>query len=153
MAKTSRVSLLMETGWPTLHKRRHIQSLCIFYTIHAGTAPNYLTNILDKYRFNHVYSTRNTNMYRQPNSNSVKFANTFFPKCINMWNSLNNEQRSIKSISMFKCALNPKYQKTVWHYYGQRWGNIHHARLRMGYSKLRCDLFKNYHVVPNENCV
>jgi hypothetical protein len=54
---------------------------------------------------------------------------------------------------MFKSALNPKYQKTVWHYYGQRWGNIHHARLRMGFSKLRSDLFKNYHVIPNESCL
>ena len=37
-------------------------------------------------------------------------------------------------------------------YYGKRWSNIHHARLRMGCSGLKYDLYTNVHVVDSPYC-
>jgi hypothetical protein len=152
MARTSRAALLIETGWPTLQKRRHIQILNMFYMIHAGTAPTYLINILDRYKPDRVYATRNINKYLPPKCKTAKFSTSFFPKSIRLWNSLENDQRSKPTLSSFKACINSSQFRIVWNYYGQRWGNVHHARLRMGYSKLNSDLYSKLHVIQSEHC-
>ena len=38
-------------------------------------------------------------------------------------------------------------------YYGERWTGIHHARLHMGCSSLKSDLFFNLHVTDNPSCL
>ena len=45
-----------------------------------------------------------------------------------------------------------KYMINVLYYYGQRWPSVHHARLRIGCSKLKYDLCYNLHVIENPNC-
>ena len=36
--------------------------------------------------------------------------------------------------------------------YGERWPSVHHARIRMGCSKLNGDLCRNLHVIPEPTC-
>ena len=38
------------------------------------------------------------------------------------------------------------------YYYGKRWPAIHHARLRIGCSKLNSDLCHNLHVIESAQC-
>ena len=38
------------------------------------------------------------------------------------------------------------------YYYGKRWTPIHHARMRIGCSKLNADLTFNLHVLDNASC-
>jgi hypothetical protein len=48
--------------------------------------------------------------------------------------------------------LHPKTPKTGLYYYGERWPNVHHARLRMCCSLLNSHLHKNIHVIDSSSC-
>jgi hypothetical protein len=69
-----------------------------------------------------------------------------------LWNSLDVSIRELQSISEFKLKIKPKIKKQEILYYGERWTNIMHARLRMGCSKLKSDLFYNLHVIDDPYC-
>ena len=50
-------------------------------------------------------------------------------------------------------ALQKKADDTnILYYYGERWAQIHHARLRIGCSKLNADLCFNLHVRNDATC-
>ena len=43
-------------------------------------------------------------------------------------------------------------QINILYYYGDRWPQIHHARMRIGCSKLNNDLTNKLHVIDNASC-
>ena len=45
-----------------------------------------------------------------------------------------------------------KSELVVLYYFGQRWPSVHHARMRIGCSKLNHDLYSNLHVRDNPSC-
>ena len=53
----------------------------------------------------------------------------------------------------FKAHLKSKLQvPDEYYYYGERWASVHHARMRIGCSKLNSDLCYNLHVINNPTC-
>ena len=57
------------------------------------------------------------------------------------------------TLTSFKSQLHKAYKETnVLYYYGYRWAAVHHARLRIGCSKLKYDLCYNLHVVNDPQC-
>ena len=43
-------------------------------------------------------------------------------------------------------------ERILLYYYGKRWSSIHHARMRIGCSKLNYDLCNNLHVIEHMSC-
>ena len=61
--------------------------------------------------------------------------------------------RNSSTLSSFKRALQyEKHQCNVLFYYSERWASVHHARIRMGCSKLNYDLCTRLHVIDNPSC-
>jgi hypothetical protein len=152
MKGTSRSKLVMEYGKPLLQKRRNIHVLCQLYKIINGNAPMYLSNILDQYQNQNPYNLRSQPTYRQPLSNTTHFSRSFFPYALRLWNSIPTSTRNANSLSIFKSKLNPPNPKVPLFYYGKRWANVHHARLRMRYSALKDDLCNRLHVMKDSIC-
>ncbi len=69
-----------------------------------------------------------------------------------MWNKLTEEVRTADSVYTFKSNTAPQKESQVLYYYGERWLAIHHARLRIGCSKLNSDLCHNLHVIDDPAC-
>ena len=88
-----------------------------------------------------------------PKTRTETFKRSFIPSTINMWNSLDPSLKTKPLLSSFKKSLRPpKDPMTNIYYYGKRWPSIHHARLRIGCSKLNSHLHYNLHVIPSPNC-
>jgi hypothetical protein len=80
------------------------------------------------------------------------YSKSFFPYAIKLWNSIPDDIRSANSLSTFKSKLNPPKSPMTIYYYGKRWANVHHARLRMKYSALNDDLCNRLHVINDSSC-
>jgi hypothetical protein len=112
-----------------------------------------LTNILGNYRRRQNYQLRTNTQYSIPHGNTQKQDKSFFFKAIHLWNSLDADIRNSKSLNILKSKLLPKPNiLSVSYYYGKRWPNIHHARIRMGCSGLNADLHYNLHVSNSPKC-
>ena len=153
-AKSNIASLYKDTGWSAFNQRKETSILVMFYKIKNGQAPEYLQNLLppdnqDK----STYNLRNKQDLSIPFARLETYKRSFFPNAIRLWNSLPICVRSCQSIMEFKTALQQKPDDiTVLYYYGQRWAQIHHARLRTGCSKLNADLCYNLHVRNDPTC-
>jgi hypothetical protein len=153
IARTPTAAIYKEYGQKLLGERRFAHVLSYFYKIHYGFAPEYLVDILLKYTNVRNYGTRDKSTYRLPFSRSTAFLNSFFPRTIRLWNNLDLEIQNSLSLPTFKNSISPitKEQKIL--YYGERWSNVHHARMRMGCSKLNSHLHFNIHVIPTPRCL
>jgi hypothetical protein len=152
IAKTSSATIFDELQFQSLEDRRNAHTLLFFYKIHSGKAPKYLLDILAGYIRKKLYMTRDCSQYFVPFTRSTNFLNSFFPRTIRIWNEIDPAVRRLDSISQFKLRIQTKLKKNILYYYGQRWANIHHARIRMGCSKLNADLYHNYHVILSPAC-
>jgi hypothetical protein len=153
-ARCSTIGLYAETAWQTLTKRREIHRLSLYYKIVNGNAPKYLTDLLPTTVQNRTnYNLRN----RQNRDNQLTRLNcltySFFPNTTKLWNDLTAIIKSRPSIEAFKSALikgvpakNPLYL------FGGRLEACIHARLRIGNSPLKADLFHSLHVIPSPLC-
>jgi hypothetical protein len=116
-------------------------------------APTRLQIILEKYKKKQTYQLRDNIQYEIPLGTSQKFDKSFFPKAISLWNSLSFETRNSDSLIILKSKLIPKPNPLlISYYYGKRWPNIHHARLRLGCSGLNGDLHYNLHARNSPVC-
>ena len=74
---------------------------------------------------------------------------TFFPHTLSLWNKLDLETRKSPSLS----GITPKPDKFEYFCHScDRRAGIHHARLRIGCSKLKSHLHNNLHVIEEESC-
>jgi hypothetical protein len=149
---TSHAKLYIEYGKSSLLKRRNINVLNLFYQIHNKNCASYLKDILNSFTHVNRYNLRATMTYKNPLCKLVVYARSFFPFAIKLWNSLPIETRSLPTLSQFKSELNPKNFRVPLYYYGKRWPGVHHARMRMGCSKLNFDLCCNLYVQENKSC-
>ncbi len=151
----SNIKLLHEeTGWPTLTERRTKHVLCSFFKILHDMSPS---PILETYntlvaREQH-YALRNMNHIPAPFTRTESYRRSYFPDAIRRWNQLSPTLKENHSFEEFKQLLNmPTIPKQDILYYGDRWASIHHARIRLGCSKLNSHLCNNLHVIPSSTC-
>ena len=74
---------------------------------------------------------------------------SFIPTAVGLWNKLDKSTRTSTSIHQFKTNINKTggtKVASILYYYGKRWPSIHHARLRLGCSKLNSDVCYNLHI-------
>ena len=98
------------------------------------------------------YGLRNNDAIKAPFTRTESFRRSFVPYAINLWNTLPAETRDIATLQLFKVAIKVKENPKEIYYYGERWPAIHHARTRIGCSKLNAHLCLNLHVIPLSTC-
>jgi len=152
---TSTETLYNELGWRSLSDRRDIHSLSLFYQIINGASPEYLTEHIPQHVGDRVptYGLRNRSNITPFFTRTERFRNSFFPRAVRLWNSLDLSIRNSPSYKSFKAKLMPTNPNSCaeLYYWGDRQLNIQHARLRMGCSILNEHLFKN-HVLQSAAC-
>ena len=123
------------------------------YKIIDGIAPEYLQRILTSYRNHPIgYKLRFRTNHVAPFTKQT-CRNSFFHKGISLWENLPEDSRIKTSLNRFKSHLKKEYPKqNPLYYYGERWPQIHHARMRIGCSKLKNDLFSNLRVINTKQC-
>mgnify|MGYP001606106713 FL=1 len=122
--------------------------------VHAK-APVYLVDMFTELQRIpvHNYALRTSEKLRIPFSRLNTYKNSFFPRSIESWNKLPTKSKRINSYTGFKEALKQRERdKNILYYYGERWSSVHHARMRMGCSKLNKDLSYNLHVSDDPSC-
>ena len=123
------------------------------YKIVNGLAPTYLTDLLPNTVGEDTnYGLRNTDAIRAPFTRTESYRRSFLPHAIHVWNILPTETQDIATLHMFKVAIKPKENPIEVYYHGERLPSIHHARTRIGCSKLNAHLCHNLHVVPLPTC-
>ena len=115
--------------------------------------PDYLSDLVPPLvGDSNPYSIRNANDIQSIRARTNLFFNSFFPSIIRAWNSLPQDIKDANTVTAFKYCLNrhrilpPKYYNA-----GSRIGQILHARLRMGFSKLNSHLYSK-NIVPSPSC-
>jgi hypothetical protein len=153
-ARSNIANLYEDTNLPTIEQRISVASCCMMYKIINGIAPAYLQDILVSYRNHPVrYTFRNRADHVSPYTKEV-CRNSFFHKGISLWENLPENYRNKPSVSSFKAHVKKDYpKKNLLYYYGRRWPQVHHSRIRIGCSKLNWDLFNNLHVIDSMECL
>ena len=146
---TSHVLLLSELGWDELIQRREKHKVVLFHKIVNGLSPPYLQELLpEKSR-----SPRTPYNYLNFKCRTTSYASSFFPSVVQKWNSLSDLIKSSTSTRLLKTKLESlndiKYRK--YFSYGSGNEHTHHARMRMGLSALRWQLYE-HHIVDNPIC-
>ncbi len=154
-ARSSSIQVLEECNGKTISQQINCSSLILMYKILHGKVPEYLTNIHLELQGEamHTYNLRNRGNLRIPLCRLYTFKKSFFPRAIESWNSLSANMKSSSSLEKFRQSIKKQsHELLVLYYYGKRWPSVHHARMRMGCSKLNFDLFHNLHVVDTDKC-
>ena len=152
--RCSREGLYNETLWESLQSRRSFHRLSLMFTIVHNTAPVYLRNLLPAYRNDLTnYNLRNRRNLTAPQGRLEVTRNSFFPSTVSSWNNLPQQVRDLPSINAFKSNHKNRLPKPNFLYnIGERLNQIIHARLRIGCSLLKFDLYHNLHVIPDSTC-
>ena len=99
---TSRVKLYDELGWESLSDRRWGRRLTLYYKIVNGETPAYL--------FDHVPNEAPRALRKfipkAPITRTQRYANSFFPYCINHWETLDGDIKYSTSVQKFKDNIN-----------------------------------------------
>ena len=116
--------MLIELELPTLKQRRKDKRLCFLYNISKGKVPaipanDFLIPIKNKRKIkaktydscitqNIIKRHQNlhNNCFQLPESKTLPYKNSFFPRTISEWNELSEVVVSAPSIDVFKARLN-----------------------------------------------
>ena len=153
-ARSSISRLYEDTGFFNIKTRCNNSMLTMMFKIKNNNCPAYLRDLLPPENKDlSKYNLRNKDNFNIPFARLDTFKRSFFPAAVSLWNALSENVRILRSLDEFKNYLKSSCDElNVLYYYGQRWPSVHHARLRMGCSKLRCDLFFNLHVIDDPKC-
>ena len=147
-------NLYRDTGWVPLHDRQDIHSLCLLYKLFRGEG-SYLRDILPPEvgeRTDYRYPLRNTNDADIPFTRLDIFKRSFFPHTLSLWNQLDLETQKSHFLSVFKEGITKKPDKLEYFCHScDRWAGIHHARIRIGCSKLKSHLYNDLHVIEEKS--
>jgi hypothetical protein len=154
-ARSNIAKLYDDLLWQSIKDRRDQAMLTMIYKIKNDLAPSYLYHLLPpEFREYVGYNLRNSQNILLPFTRLESFRRSFFPFSIRLWNALPVDTRSSLSVSDFKVALKQDIvEPNLLYYYGERWASVHHARIRIGCSKLNADLCLNLHVKDNTTCL
>jgi len=161
--RTETIKLMAETGWDDLETRRARAKMACFFQIAKGTSPPYLREKISfkpqQTRSSRALS-RNNALIIEPQCRTTCYKTSFFPHCIQTWNSLKNDVVNSTSISMFKnhLMLLPAYAQRKRSLQSLQYIKSvkgHTGRLitqfRLGLSPLRNELF-TYNITDNPFC-
>ncbi len=152
-ARSNIINVHQEFGGYTVNDRIRQASLTMMYKIVRGMAPQYLIDILLEFNGPRHYVLRNNANLRVPYCRLETYMKSFFPRGIGLWNDLSQESKSKDTVECFKKQfVGERRELQIIYYYGKRWPSVHHARMRIGCSKLNYDLFYNLHVVDAPSC-
>ncbi len=154
-ARSNIAKLYSETSMNSIMDRRDKAILTMFYKTNHSQVPDYLRELLPSSNQNNLrYTFRNNYQFKLPFARLESFRRSFIPYSIKLWNALTVDGQNKNSLHEFKSYLTVCYDNVpnVLYYYGHRWANVHHARLRMGCSGLNSDLFNNLHVIDSPLC-
>ncbi|XP_071149550.1 uncharacterized protein [Mytilus edulis] len=142
-----------ETGWELLSERRKKHKIIKFHEMFHNKTPDYLSDIIPQQLFNiHNYDTRRTNDTQHIKCRTAFYQKSFLPSVIRSWNAIPDDIRLSPSKFTLKSYLNQNVRKMPnYYFYGDRKGQILHARLRMDCSNLNEHLFKR-NLVESKNC-
>ena len=145
---TSREKLYEELGWEFLSKRRWQRRLSVFYKIVNHLTPSYLFDHIPQQTFPNVLLR--SNITKPPASRTERYDNSFFPFCINSWNTLDNSIQSLPSVQQFKNKLNEFIRPKRNSFYAIRdnFGIKLLTKIRVSFSDLRDDRYNH-----NFNCI
>ena len=149
---TSREKLYDELGWESLSMRRWSRRMTIFYKIHNGMTPSYLLDHIPENSTINVSLRRNTN--KPLFSRTDRYANSFFPFCINNWNILDSAIKSSLSLKEFKTKLNNFVRPKGNIFYGIRdsFGIKLLTKIRISFSDLRDHRYNHNFNCANPIC-
>ena len=151
---TSRERLYEELGLEHLSDRRWYRKLCMFWKIVNGSqCPKYLNEYLPRLQFSH--NSERNKLFAKMKCHRDYYLYSFFPYCVNQWNTLDPAIRNTTSINSFKYALLQFIRPSKSSVY-----NIHEpfglkllTRLRLELSHLRDHKFKhNFQDTLNPLC-
>jgi len=149
---TSTSMMYEELGWTSMKHRRDVHSLCLFYKIVNGMAPQYLIDeVPEKVRNRTQRCLRNNDDYTQLAARTNTYSKSFFPYTIKLWNALDSRTRSIDNVTQFKKSINPKPSINSLFTIGPRYINVIWSRIRMKCSALKGHLY-NMHIIDNPAC-
>ena len=129
--------LYHEVQIPLISARRDNQMTVMMYKIYNNPDLNFLQDLIPvdieiPHQYNLCHPGRDN--IRQPRLNST--LRSFFFFGLTLWKQLPVNIRELESLSIFKSSIYVKPDKNVLYYYGQRWSNVHHSRIRIGCSKI-----------------
>ena len=116
----------------------------MFYSMHNGTAPEYLCDLLPPLVGQlSNYNLRNNLDYVIPNFRLESTRRSFIPATAAEWNRMSPEIRNSRNINIFKSKIKTVTSKPpVYFNHGVRALNIIHTRLRNMSSCLNADLHR-----------
>ena len=146
---TSREKLYDELGWESLSDRRWGRRMSLYYKIVNGQTP--------AYRFDHVPSEapRTLRKYvpKAPITKTKRYANSFFPYCINHWETLDNAIKYSTSAQSFKNKINERIRAEPSPCCKQnRHGMKRLTQIRVDFSDLRDHRFNHRFNCPSPIC-
>ena len=145
--------LYQELGWEQLSSRRRKYKLVLFYKMQNGLCPAYLTQLVPgQVGQASSYNLRNARNLQTIHATTQLYYNSFFPSVIRDWNTLPSSIRTLPTVESFKRSLNTQtYRKPSFYFCGDRFGQIHHTRLRTNCSSLKYYLYHKG-IIDNPNC-
>lgn len=152
---TSTDNLVKEMGWVSLSKRRLFQKLILMYKYNNNQLPSYLNDIYPSNVSETTgYNLRNSLDYATVTRRLEIYSRSVIPSSISAWNNLDINIRNSPTLSSFKYKLNQLFkpqQVPDYYFYGERYLQIHHARIRNRCSNLNADLCYN-HLKDSSRC-
>ena len=152
-ARSNIANLYDEISIHPFEERIKCSSLNMMYKIVNKTAPAYLCHILPQQDECRPYNLRPKEAIKEPFCRLEILKRSFLPRTIKLWNQLPLHIQASDSLTSFKNYFKPESpERLTLYYYGERWPSVHHARMRIGCSKLNFDLCNNLHVIENSIC-
>ena len=150
---TSHVNLLRELGWSTLADRRKYFKLVLFYKMYHKLTPSYLSNLVPPPPAGRAL--RHSMSVRPIRCRTSRLSNSFLPDAVKQWNNLPSDIRDSLSLHIFKSKLKATLLATdtvpEFYLHGDRFANICHTQLRLGFSRLNSHLHK-INILPDPSC-
>jgi hypothetical protein len=153
-ARCNRAKLYEETKFETMKDRRKNHRLTMLYKMVYQLVPPLLYYLLPEKVENRTrHNLRSKKDIDTPYARIDAHKFSFLPSTIKDWNNLPIKTKEAKSINAFKHAITKTKDKPPPLYYmGCRWTNAQHARLRIGCSALKFDLYDQLKVIPDPTC-
>ena len=144
-----------EANFISLSERRDSHCLTFMFKLLHGYGQEYLKSFLpQEVGRKSNYSLRSNQNLSQPFCRLDILKRSFIHRTVKLWNNLDLTLRENNSLSTFRQNVMKVNDKKDYLYYAlNRSAAIHHARLRVGCSKLNYHLCRNLHVITDESCM
>ena len=146
---TSREKLYDELGWEPLDQRRWGRRMTTWYKIVNGLTPAYLFEHVPKEAPRPLRSF----IPKAPIAKTERYQNSFFPYCINEWNSLEKDTKYAPTLKNFKERINSSIRPeksfcTEINKYGMKLL----TQIRVDFSDLRDHRYNHNFNCPSPTC-